>query len=507
MTPSSTVAHETTKALRNALMLTGSLVATLGVAIAVRFWMPRYLGPDIFGQVYFAESFTAAAFVFLNLGVDTYINREIATRVEHASDFIGGVILLRGLMTVLVFAIMAAILFLMGKSTLEWQLVFVFAFGQLFFTFNTTLQAILNARGEVRELALINVSSKIIWGALVVGALAFHGALLLVAGAFFVTEAGKMLALIAICRKYVKLELRWETKAAFAVIASALPFYLNYLAHDIYARVDSIMLSWMISDAETAWYGAAVNINLLALLVLPIMNAVLLPMSSRVMKESPEALDGMMRGTLRIVLVLAVPLTLMLVLHAHAVVSLLFGAEYAPSARTLQILAPVIPLSYVCVVSASHLVQLDRVWKVTRVAVIGLVIHPLLNFATIPLGGQWFGPGGSGMGAAAASLTSETIVATLFFVALGKAGPDRAFAGNMGKLALVCAAVAGLHQVLPLFAPDSTHPLSLWRAPVELVAYVALGTVLGAIPLREMLHHLSSALSRRRGAPAPQAAE
>lgn len=503
---SSTIAHETHKALRNALMLTGSLVATLGVAIAVRFWMPRYLGPDVFGQVYFAESFTAAAFVFLNLGVDTYINREIATRVEHASDFMGGVIILRALMTVLVFAIMAAILYAMGKSTLEWQLVYVFAGGQLFFAFNTTLQAILNARGEVKELALVNVSSKIIWGALVVGSLALQGALLLVAVAFLVTEAGKMLALIGICRKYVKLELRWETKAAFAVIAASLPFYVNYLAHDIYARVDSIMLSWMISDAETAWYGAAVNINLLALLVLPIMNAVLLPMSSRVMKDSPEALDAMMRGTLRIVLVLAVPLTLMLVLHAHALVRLLFGEAYAASARTLQILAPVIPLSYVCVVSASHLIQLDKVWSVTKVAVTGLVIHPLLNFVTIPMGGRLWGEGGSGMGAASASLASELTVATLFFLSLGKAGPDKAFASNMLRLVAVCAAVAGVHQVLPLFAADQTAAITLWRAPVEIVLYVALGTMLGAIPLREMLHHLSGALSRRRGASASQAA-
>jgi O-antigen/teichoic acid export membrane protein len=305
----------------------------------------------------------------------------------------------------------------------------------------------------------------------------------------------------------VKLELRWETKAAFGVIAASLPFYLNFLAHDIYARVDSIMLSWMISDAETAWYGAAVNINLLALLVLPIMNAVLLPMSSRVMQQSPEALDRMMRGTLRIVLVLSVPLTLMLVLHAHAIVHLLFGDKYAASARTLQILAPVIPLSYVCVVSASHLIQLNRVWNVTRIAVTGLIIHPLLNFMTIPAGGQHWGAGGSGMGAAAASLFSEATVATLFFLALGKAGPDKAFAGNMVKLVVVAAAVVGLHQFLPLFAPNETYAMTLWRAPVELLLYLGLGTVLGAIPLREMLQQLSSALSRRRGAQSSVAAE
>ncbi len=145
-TPVSTVAHETTKALRNAFILTLSLVGTLGVAIAVRFWMPRYLGPEQFGQIYFAESFTAACFVFLNLGVDTYINREIATRAAHASDFIGGVILLRTALTVVIFAVIAGILAFMHKSPLEWQLVYIFAVYQLCFNSNNTLQSILNAR-------------------------------------------------------------------------------------------------------------------------------------------------------------------------------------------------------------------------------------------------------------------------------------------------------------------------------------------------------------------------
>jgi O-antigen/teichoic acid export membrane protein len=259
------------------------------------------------------------------------------------------------------------------------------------------------------------------------------------------------------------------------------------------------MLSWMTSDVETAWYGAAVNINLLALLVLPILNAVLLPMGSRVLKQSREALDTLMRGTLRIVLVLGVPLTLMLVLHAPAVVHLLYGEKYGPSAQTLRVLAPVIPLSYVCVVSASHLVQLDRIWQVTRVAAFGLFVHPLLNFVTIPLGRRMLGDGGAGTGAAAASLASEIMVATFFFITLGKAGPDRAFAGNMTRLAVVCGAVSLMHRFLPLFASDPTSLVTLWRVPLELVLYVGLGTVLGAIPLRDMLQHLSSALSRRRG--------
>src|SRR5690606_19312243 len=107
-------------------LLTASLVGTLGVAVTVRIWMPRYLGPDAFGVLHFAEEFAAACMFFTSLGVETYIKRDVAPRPEHASDFFGGLIQVRLLATVVVWMAMAALLLSMGKSPLEWRLVYLF---------------------------------------------------------------------------------------------------------------------------------------------------------------------------------------------------------------------------------------------------------------------------------------------------------------------------------------------------------------------------------------------
>lgn len=492
---SSAVAHETLLALRNALVLTGSLAATLTVAIAVRFWMPRFLGPDAFGRVHFAEAFTAASFVFLHLGVDTYINREIATRPEHASDFFGGIVLVRLAVTLFIAGVIATVLSLMGKGALEWQLVYVFGGGQLLFTFNATMAALLNARGTVRELALVNVSGKLLWGGSVVGGLMLGGGLVWVATSFLITEGLKLPALLWAARRHLALSMRWDVKAGFAVIAASLPYYLNYLAHDIYARIDVSMLSWLINDAEVGWYGVAVNINLLVLLLLPILNAVVLPMGARIARQSTEALNEMMRGAVRLVLIVAIPLAMVLVLNAHTIVPLLYTSEFAPAARALQLLAPMIPLSYVCVLSSMHLVQLGRIWAATRVSLIGLLVHPLINLFVLEWAHRRLGDGGAGLAAAAASLASEALVTALLFRALGRAAAaDRKLAVLLAKLTLIVAVVIGVHVRLP--------GLGIWRVPIELLLYLSLGTLLGAIPLREILERLRAALlSRsRRGA-------
>ncbi|MBC7792806.1 MAG: polysaccharide biosynthesis C-terminal domain-containing protein, partial [Clostridia bacterium] len=194
----------------------------------------------------------------------------------------------------------------------------------------------------------------------------------------------------------------------------------------------------------------------------------------------------------RIVLVLAVPITLMLALHSDALVHVLFGEGYGASARALRVLAPVIPLSYVCIVSSSHLVQLGKVWVITRVAILGIVVHPLISLVTIPYG---VAHGSGAFGAGVSTLVSEVVVTVGFLVALGRSGPNRPLVGNLLRLVITCAVGTAVHFVLPpLAALDS--PVSLWRLAAEVPVFIGVGILLGAIPMREMVMHVRQAVRK-----------
>src|SRR5580704_2495660 len=101
-------------AVRNALKLGGSLLFPWGIALGIPLLVPRYLGPDRFGTLSFAEGFTTAAFIVLNLGHEHYIRKELAVRPRHASDFFGGMFALRVVMTACIFGVMALVLRLTG---------------------------------------------------------------------------------------------------------------------------------------------------------------------------------------------------------------------------------------------------------------------------------------------------------------------------------------------------------------------------------------------------------
>ena len=470
--------QETGLALRNGIKLGLSLLATVGVAIAVRVWMPRFLGPEVFGVLHFAESFATAFFAFTRLGVDQYMLREIARQPERATEYFSGILIMRLGAALTVCALMAATLLAMSKGAIEWQLVYVFALGQFFFVSNNTLGAMLKGKGTVNELAVLNVLSKFVWGGSVVCALLFGDSLVWVAGALVGTETIKFIVLLSICRKQLNLRVRFKLKAGLGVIGATLPFYLNELAHEIYGRIDVTMISWLSTDQEVGWYGVAVNVNYVVLLLMPVMSAIMLPASARLMDQSQEAAGAMMRNVLHVVLVAVTPIALLVVLNAPEVVHLGFGEAYAPAARNLQMLAPMIPLSYMCVLFAIHLVGLDRVWEVVRISLAGMVVNPIINLFLITWGERTLGPGGAGAGAAIASVATEVMVFIFLLRAVGGAGHGSGLVRTWFKLGLAVVGIVALHW--------SLDGVGLWRIPLEVMAYGVLGVVLGLIPIREI---------------------
>src|SRR5262245_31681703 len=166
-----TTARDTHIAIRSALMLGSSLIATWSVALLVRLFLPRYLGPEIFGIYNFADSFAATFFVVLGLGMETYIQKEIPIRPEHASDFFGGVMVVRFLLSAALIALMAAVLAAANRPPEVQRVVFAFGVAQFIVQLNVVLSALLHASRNVGRLAIWNVASKIAWGAGVAAAL------------------------------------------------------------------------------------------------------------------------------------------------------------------------------------------------------------------------------------------------------------------------------------------------------------------------------------------------
>ena len=477
-------------AVKNAFTLGASLVATWAVALVVRFFLPRHLGPEAFGVYNFADAFSATFFVVLALGLETYIRKVIPVRPDHASDFFGGVLVVRLLLAALVLVAMAIVMTVAGRPASVQRVVFVFGAAQLLVTLNNNLAALLHASRAVSGLAFVNVASKVFWGGGVALAIAAETGLVGLALAFLASETLRAVALAWLSYRHVALRLRVDLRAVKAVLLASLPFYVIQVANTVYGKVDVSMLSVLASDIEIGWYGTSSNLAGLAFLLSPLVTWVLMPLLSRAGARSEEEMFGLVRRSIEAILLAILPISLLMGVGADVWIPLVFGRAFEPAVLSLRVLAPIFVFTYLAMISATVLMLRERAWTVAGIQLMGLVLNPTLNMLLVPWAARRLGLGGAGAGAAAALLITEASVACCLTFTVGRRAFDRAGVRAIGKALLCCAAV--------VIADAALHPLGPARLAIDMLLYAALVFGTGAVKPRDVALLARLVLERRR---------
>ncbi len=462
--------HEGMLALRNGAKLAASLILTWAVALVVTFKLPRYLGPERFGHYRFGDQFAMSLAVFLSLGVDTYISREIAVRPKHASDFFGGVLVTRAV--VLLPLVVAAFFFLDGEVHERRVAAALFGVAYLFTAINQTFQQTLQAASKVDGLAIANVVAKVLWGGGTFAAVSVSAPLWMLPLPMIVGEGLKAGFLYVTTRAAVDLKLTLDVPATLKVLVVAFPFYIANVAVSLGSSIDVVVLGKLVSKTseEVGWYGAARQIAQLSALLSPIMSGVLIPMMSRAKARNEDDFYRILRRGFEAVIVVSLPLTLLLGLGAEYWIHIAIKDQFLPAAGSLRWLAPTFVFAYANVLLWLALMIMGRAWTITVVSIAGLVLLPLLIVMAVPLFAG-LGPGGAGMGVAIALSARELVIVLVFLAVLRSKALDRRGLRAALKSFAICIAVALADHVLGRALPP----------PARLAADAALYAVLAVL--------------------------
>jgi O-antigen/teichoic acid export membrane protein len=482
--------HEVGIALRNSVKLGLSLFCTWTVAFIVRFQLPRYMGASVYGEYNFADSFTAGFFTFLELGVDLYIQKEVSVRPKHASDFLGGILLLRGLLAVGVVAAILGILRVTHRSA-EVQLAsLLFAVAYFATCINATFGALLQSSTRVGRLAIANVIGKVAWGVGLLGCLWAKQPMVVFAVPLLASELLRSAMLVPAARAAVGLRLRVDLAKAKDVFVASLPYFIASAAIGVTMRVNVTVLEYMASDSrEVGWLGAATNIGSLAMILYPLLQWIITPMLARARARSEEDVFAILRVSLEGLVVVAIPVSLLIGVGADVWVRLAFGADFAQASLALAAVAPQFVFTYTAMILSTGLIILDRQWTSTRNALLAMVLTPLLILSIVPVTRR-LGEGGAAAGAAVSTVLSEIVVSISYLHHVGRRAIDRRTVSAVAKSAAIAGAVLVLDHFL--------RPVGPARLAIDMAVYSSLALGTGAVRLREARALLRLVRSRGR---------
>jgi O-antigen/teichoic acid export membrane protein len=150
------------------------------------------------------------------------------------------------------------------------------------------------------------------------------------------------------------------------------------------------------------------------LMMIPIIASALMPVLSRTLEQDEAAYARLARDSIRSILAIGFVPTLALIVLADRVTVLLYGAEFAPGARVVAVIGPLVMLTYLSYLLAGQIALTTDGKKMTIATVTMLLLNVALNVTLVPMFGHLWPVAGAATGAAVATLIAESVAAALY---------------------------------------------------------------------------------------------
>ena len=414
--PSSSAGGFLGTALKSASLLSVSMAITIPLGLVSKIMVPRYLGTDQAGLLYFGESFPLLLLSLMSLGIPQYIAKHVPTRPELAREIFDTVFWFSVGSGVLLLAVLYQCFRWYGYDQQKVIVTVTAATTQaLTLLCSNVFQATFLASNQVRFTAILNVFSKALAVGIVLPLLWTGGSIEAVSLGFLAAQ-GLVLALMM--GQAVRLGLwgaGFKLSILRTVIGSSFFFFASGLVGQVNGSIDSACLEKLASFHEIGLYAAAYRLIGLFLLLIPLLAQAFSPSMARALSRGVADYQMLFRNAMRILLALTLPLSLGFTAFSHDVVVLLYGAEFASAAKAIAVFGPAMVVIYVCFLAGVHIFQTDTGRRNLASVAIGLGLNFLGDLVFIPIGLRHFGDGGAGVGCALATVVAQGVEATLFF--------------------------------------------------------------------------------------------
>lgn len=408
--------------MRSVLKMTQTLFGTLLLSLFLRIYLPRVLGVETMGRYYFAEAFPALFFTFLNFGIESYLRRSIPGHPERLVSAFFSILVFQLVATLVLLAILFAALKSSPRaSDLSLTIMIMGVYWAAASVNRNVVKQGLIALHHVDVTSRAEILIKIVCVVGVAVSAYFTKNLAILAGAAAISELFGLALLLAATRRLGLLPFRFDGALLRQIIVTSLPFMATAIFSETYSNVDASMVGAIAGPEELGYYGAATRLRGVFLLFLTVIANGLMPYMSETFHRARDQYGSLVNAFVRTTACGSFFLGAALLVFSDVATTVLYGADFHPSARIVAILSPTIPMTYVCVLVGCHLTVTTSGRLLATIQIGSIALDAAANYALIGRGVGWWGAGGAGLGAALSSVVSQSL-ATCAMVFIGTRG-------------------------------------------------------------------------------------
>lgn len=389
-----------------ALAIGQAITMVLGLIFAIS--IARSIGDVEFGKLGFAQSFTGILVIFADMGLSTVTIREIARQKELISKYLSNIFLIKLILSIVTFALIALIINLMHYPADTTTVVYLIGISSILSTLSALSRSIFRAFEKMEFEAFFNIGKSIVTTGIGIVVLFLGYGLIAIAFVYLLAGIIDLIATtIVVIKKFANLKLEVDFIFWKKITYLALPFSLTAFIGLIYTQIDIVMLSAMVGDAPVGWYKAAVLIIFSLLAITDILGNAVFPVMSRFYISSRDALKIILEKLAKYLFIIGMPIAVGTFLLADRIILYFYGEGFSHSIIALQILSLYLPLRCIDTATGYLLSSINKEPLHAFSILIAAVTNIVLNLFLIPKFNF--------IGAAIATVLTEVVLFALYY--------------------------------------------------------------------------------------------
>nr|WP_290443804.1 flippase [Halomonas sp. Mc5H-6] len=308
------------------------------VGLFVGIWVARYLGPEQFGLLSYAQSFVFLFTAIATLGLDGIVVRELVKDQSRRDELLGTAFGLKFIGAFLILPVLWLAVQITSNDSYTNLLVFIIASATIFQSFNV-IDFYYQARVKSKYVALANGvalgTSSAIKIALILNEAPLIAFAIMVTFDAFILSLGLIFFYITSSRKRL---LGWKFSAVTAkqLLKDSWPLILSGLVISVYMKIDQVMIKEMLNADAVGQYAAAVRLSEAWYFIPMVIANSLFPAVINAKKNSEELYLQRLQRLYTLMVWIAIGIALPMTFLSDWLITLLYGLEYQKTAGVLM---------------------------------------------------------------------------------------------------------------------------------------------------------------------------
>jgi len=369
----------------NTSWLFAEKILRMVVGLFVGIWVARYLGPEQFGLLSYAQSFVGLFTVIASLGLDGILVRELVKKPDKQSVLLGTAFRLKLTGTLLFLIVLAVAVKLIHQDSHTILLVFIIASGVVFQSFNV-IDFFFQAKVLSKYVVYANIFSLLISSLIKVGLILIHAPLIAFAWVIAFDNLVLVLGFVYFFQRYAGINLKQLTfnKAiAVELLKDSWPLILSGIVISVYMKIDQVMIKEMLDSEAVGQYAAAVRLSELWYFIPMTIVSSVSPAIVNALKKDERIFYNRIQTLYDFFFLLSLGVAMISFVWSEDIILLTFGEQYQSASDILTVYIWASIFVFHGCIRGEYLVVLNKQVIGLQFRIIGVVINIILNYFLI----------------------------------------------------------------------------------------------------------------------------